>query len=284
MTRSPAIAVLMAATVFAAAAASVIPHQNGRFALLGGTPQIVSKFWATHGTGSSYTLNVQQFAKSGAAIKVYEIDMQHYMHVVVIRDDFATFAHEHPTFDAATGIFQAPFTKEKHHRYYVYADSLPNGIGQQVFRFVVDSDGLEAGVRVPTAATGPNTTAGPYTVTLAKTTLHANTPLAMPLTVKSANHPAGDLVPYLGAPAHVVLIDVNRLTYVHVHPILRGQKAPKMSGSMSSMHGMSGSNMAGAFMQLELPALPPSTYATWVQIAGGKAHTVYTARFNLVVQ
>lgn len=270
MKRAAAVAGVLVLAASTAAIASVAPRQNGRFALLGGTPHITSKFWATRGAGSSYTLHVQQFRKN-VPIESYEIDMQHPMHMAIVRDDFVTFAHEHPSFNAGTGTFQTAFTKEPHHRFYVYADSTPKGIGRQVFRFVMASDGLEAGVRLPKAATGPNARAGPYTVMLGKTTVPANTSLTIPLDVSSDGHTANGLVPYLGAPAHVVLIDVNRLTYVHVHATLRDKNAP-------------GPNAAGALMQLELPALPPSTYATWVQIAGGKTHTVYTARFNLVVE
>jgi hypothetical protein len=229
-----------------AAIASDTPQQNGRFALLGGTPHIASKLWSTQGEGSSYTLYVQQFEKN-APIERYEIDVQHYMRVVVVRDDFVTFAYEHPSFNGGTGTFQTAFAKEPHHRFYVYADSMPKGIGRQVFRFVMASDGLEAGVRLPKAATGPNAEAGPYAVMLGKTTLPANAPLTIPLSISSG----AELT-------HVVVIDVNRLTYVPVH---------------SPQHG-----------KLELPPLPASTYATWVQVAGGKAHTTYTARFNLVVQ
>lgn len=223
----------------AAAIASVAPQPNGRFALLGGTPHITSKFWAT-GIGPNYTLHVEQFEKN-VPIKAYDAGMQ----FVVVRDDFATLAYLHPSFK--TGTFQTAFTKEPHHRFYVYADSMPKGIGRQVFRFVMNSDGLEAGVRLPKAATGPIQNGGPYTVTLGKTTLPANAAMTIPLTASSG-----------GTPVHVVLIDVNRLTYAHVQPPLHGR--------------------------VELPGLLPSTYATWVQIAGGKAHTTYTARFNLVVQ
>lgn len=246
MKRSAAIAGAMVVAALTAAVASATPQQNGRFALLGGTPHVASKFWATPGAPAHYTLHVQQFEKN-VPVKAYEIDRQHDMTLAIVRDDFATLAQEHPSFNHGLGTFQATFTKEPHHRFYVYADSIPSGTGRQVFRFVMDSDGLEAGVRLPKAATGPNQSAGPYTVTIAKTTLPANTPQTLALTVSSG-----------GAPANVVMIDVNRLTYVHVRPPLRGR--------------------------LDLPALPASTYATWVQVAGVKTHVAYTARFNLVVQ
>ncbi|MBV8433685.1 MAG: hypothetical protein JO029_05330, partial [Candidatus Eremiobacteraeota bacterium] len=85
-------ALLLAGVV--ALLASAAAQQTGAFALLGGKAAIVSKFWAAHSSGETYALNVQQFTTSGATIKAYDIDMQHLMHMVIVRDDFATFAHE----------------------------------------------------------------------------------------------------------------------------------------------------------------------------------------------
>ena len=251
--------------------AAAVSTQTGTFALLGGTPKIVSKFWATHGRGAAFTFHVQQFETSGTPIKAYETDMQHLMHMVIVRDDFATFDHLHPAFDAGTGTFEQAFTKAPNHRYYVYADTTPKGVGQQVFRFTLESDGPYAMYKLSAAASGPNSKAGPYTVTLAKTTFAASTPQEVDLTIESGDDPATDLVPYLGAPAHVVMIDMSTLEYVHIHPMLRGQTTMTMG-------------KAGPFMKLMLPSLPAGTYKTWVQIAGGKDAKVYTAPFSLVVK
>lgn len=275
-----------------AAIASANPEQTGTFALLGGKPEIVSKFWATHGAGLNYRLNVQQFAQDGTPIKAYDVDMQHFMHLVVVRDDFATFDHKHPSYNAATGTFEQDFTKERNHRYYVFADSMPKGIGQQVFRFMMESDGPYAMYKLSAAASAVNAKAGPYTVSLATTTVASNVPHEVNLTIEEGDDPADDLVPYLGAPAHVVLIDMSTLEYVHVHPTLRGQTSPQNAGTMNdmkamnsnSMKAMTGSNKAGAFMQLELPPLPAGSYKTWVQISGGKDRKVYTAPFTIVAK
>src|SRR5579862_2183292 len=191
---------LMALTASAAIASAGGAQQTGSFALLGGKPQIVSKFWATHGTGLNYRLNVRQFTRDGAPIKTYDLDMQHFMHLVVVRDDFATFDHKHPAYDAATGTFEQDFTKERNHRYYVFADSMPKGIGQQVFRFMMESDGPYAMYKLSAAASAINSKAGPYTVTLATTTVASNVPHEVDLTVEKGDDPAEDLAPYLGAP------------------------------------------------------------------------------------
>jgi hypothetical protein len=278
---------LTLAVVALATLASAGPaEQNGTFALLGGTPQIVSEFWATHGTGLTYRLNVQQFTKAGAPIKAYDVDMQHFMHLVVVRDDFATFAHKHPAYNTTTGAFEENFTKERNHRYYVFADTVPKGVGQQVFRFLLESDGPYAMYKLSADASANSAPAGPYTVTLATTTVAANAPHVVDLTVEKGDDPAEDLVPYLGAAGHVVMIDMSTLEYIHVHPTLRGQATPQ-NASMNSpraMKAMTGSGKAGPFMKMELPPLPAGSYKTWVQISGGKDLKVYTAPFTIVAK
>ncbi len=248
------LAIVAIATLAAAPAA----QQPGTFALLGGKPQITSKFWATHGTGLNYRLNVQQFTMSGAPIKAYDIDMQHYMHLVVVRDDFGTFAHKHPAYDTTTGTFVQDFTKERNHRYYVYADSMPKGVGQQVFRFTMESDGPHAMYKLSAAASANNAKAGPYTVTLATTTVASNVPHDVDLTVEKGDDPADDLAPYLGAPGHVVMIDMSTLAYIHVHPTLRGQATPQNASMnpMNSMKAMTGSNKAGPVHEVGAAAAP----------------------------
>jgi hypothetical protein len=273
---------ILAAILLTSVAAAGRIEQAGTFALLGGTPKIVSKFWAQHAQGLTATLKVRQLQTDGKTpILNYDVDMQHLMHLIVVRDDFATFAHYHPAFDATTGTFQQQFTKEPNHRYYVYADSMPHGIGQQVFRFTLESDGSVAATKPPVAASSPDAKAGPYIVILQKTNVPANSPQSLDLTVVSGDDPATDLVPYLGAPAHCVLIDTATLQYVHVHPRLRGEGTPS---SKSMAQQMTGPQKAGPFMKLDLPALPAGTYKTWVQIAGGAGLKVYTAAFTIAAQ
>ncbi|MBV8285233.1 MAG: hypothetical protein JO175_11335 [Candidatus Eremiobacteraeota bacterium] len=275
-------AALLLAGVVALLASAGAAQQTGAFALLGGKAAIVSKFWAAHSSGETYALNVQQFTTSGATIKAYDIDMQHLMHMVIVRDDFATFAHEHPSFNATTGIFVQNFTKEPNHKYYAFADTSPKGIGQQVFRFTLESDGEAAAYKLSTVPSSYNQKAGPYNVLLQKTTIRAQTPQKLDLTVVEGDDPATDLVPYLGAAAHVVMIDISTLSYVHVHRTLKGQTMSMKPNSMRAT--MVAAQKAGPFMDVTLPALPAGVYKTWVQVAGGPAKTVYTAAFTIVAK
>jgi len=250
------------------------PEQTGVFALLGGTPKIVSKFWAEHGAGSSATLKFRQFQLDGTTpILNYDMDMEKLAHVVVIRDDFATFAHLHPAFDTTTGTFSQQFTKEANHRYYVYADTVPQSIGQQVFRFTMESDGPVATASLPHGASPPRAAAGPYTVTLSATQLPAGEPQTLDLTVLRDGHLASDLGTYLGAAAHAIFINVKTLAYVHVHP-----HVPGAQDEMETNMGMGAA--AGPRLRMSLPALPAGAYALWVQFRGSN-DKLYTAPFTI---
>ncbi|MBV9233922.1 MAG: hypothetical protein JO030_07760 [Candidatus Eremiobacteraeota bacterium] len=255
-------------------------EQRGEFALLGGTPKIVSKFWTALSTTYSSMLFIRQYAADGTTpIRNYDLDMQKLMHLVIVRDDFATFAHVHPAFDPSTGTFSQRFTKERNHRYYVYADTDPRGIGQQVFRFTIESDGPTAQQSPPSGASATTLTIAPYTVTLSATTLPADRPQELGISVRREGRPAADLRPYLGAAAHAVFINTATLQYVHLHPMLRGAAAMPTNMAMP----MSSQSAAGPEMQLDLAALPAASYKLWLQF-GGAGDRVYTAPFTLLVR
>jgi hypothetical protein len=262
------------------ARASVGPaEQRGTFALLDNTPKIVSEFWAVHGAGLTATLKIRQFGLDASTpIRNYDLDMQRLMHLIVVRDDFATFAHLHPDFDAASGTFSQNFTKEPHHRYYLYADTEPHGMGQQVFRFTIESDGPIAASHQSTGASPARVGAGPYTVALGGTTLGADRAQSLDVNVLKSGKPARDLGTYLGAAAHAVFINTSTLTYVHVHPTVRGAAMAMATDASSSM-----SVQAGPNMQMSLPALPAGTYKLWLQFRGAP-NEVYTAPFTILVR
>lgn len=269
----------MLAAVFSAAcaagAASSRAEQSGIFALLGGTPAITSKLWVSQPTGLGGTLNVRQFTANGKPILNYDVDMEHVMHMIIVRDDFATFDHVHPDFNTTTGTFSQNFKWAPNQRYYVYADSTPHGLAQQVFRFTLGSAGPVSNTGTRFTPSDRTESAGPYAVTLSQTTLTGGQPKALNVTVLKNGEPAKDLTPYLGAAAHVVFINTSTLAYVHIHPTLRA-KSGENAGMDSAMHmPMPSEGKAGPFMQMGLPALPAGTYKVWLQFRGnGKLYTV----------
>ena len=285
-TRAPVIGAIAGAIVLAIAAAvtrAATVQQRGTFALLGGTPKIVSFAASAPSSGSTVALTIRQFRLDGkTAIVSYDVDMQKLIHLIIVRDDFGEFMHLHPTFDPATGTFRRSFPKDAGRSYVVYADTMPHGIGQQVFRFTVGADGLtHASQPSPrpyaAAASPPRVSAGPYSVVLARTTLPANREQSVDLTVLKHGRPARDLAPYLGAAAHAVFIDASTLAYLHVHPTLRGAPAVPMGGME-----MNAAAQAGPLMTMQVPPLPAGTYKLWIEF-GGTRGAVYVAPFTIRV-
>ncbi len=256
--------------------------QRGLFALLGAKPAIVAYAKTTASSDTAVTLTIRQFMNGGQKpIRHYDVDMQMLMHVIVVRDDFADFMHVHPAFDSTAGTFEQSFAKSAGHRYYVFADSSPRGIGQQVFRFTVDRNGATTAQQpsVPSFAATPSPSSvrtGPYTVALSSTRLPSGRGQAVTVNVSEAGRPARDLEPYLGAAAHAVFIGTANLSYVHVHPSASGTMPMASGASMD----MSAGEAAGPHMLMELPPLPAGTYKLWVQFQG--AGRLYAAPFTIL--
>ena len=269
--------VIVATALAIATGAGAAKAADGTFALLGGAPKIVARFSATYGAGNTVTVKIRQFLLDGATpILKYDADMQKLMHIIVVRDDFATFAHVHPGFDAASGTFTQVLRMEPKHRYYVYADTTPHGVGQQVFRFPIGLPYLAS--RPSSSASPKSVAAGPYTVTLAGTTLQPDRATNLALDVYENGKPARDLSTYLGAAAHAVFVNTLTLEYVHVHPAERG--APMAMGANETMEMPA---RTGAGMQIPVPPLSPGVYKLWIEFRG-EGGGVYTAPFTMLVR
>lgn len=247
---------------------------TGSFALLGGTPKVTAQMTVRESAGKT-ALDVYQLESvSKTPVVKYDSEMTKLMHMIVVSDDFSTFMHVHPAFNAKTGHFTIALPLDPTREYIVYADTDPAGDGQQVFRFLLPAQ-RSAPVTVPAgqptnkpiAATTPSPEtmpAGPYTVRM-RTTFPADAMQMLPLTIQRNGKPATDLQPYLGAAAHAVFINTSDLSYVHVHPMVRGKMG-----------------VAGPKMTVHVPALPVGTYRLWLQFAGGSK--LYTVPFTIAVR
>ncbi len=247
---------------------------TGSFALLGGTPKVTAQMRVRQ-TGGKTSLDVYQLeGDSKTPVVKYDLDMTKLMHMIVITDDFSTFMHVHPAFNARTGHFTIALPLNPSREYIVYADTDPAGDGQQVFRFLIPAQHTTA-VTVPAgqptnepiAATTPSPqtlTAGPYTVQM-HTAFPAASMQMLPLTIQRNGKPATDLHTYLGAAAHAVFINTADLSYVHVHPMINGKMGT-----------------AGPKMTMHVPPLPVGTYRVWLQFEGGSK--LYTVPFTIAVR
>ena len=260
-------------------AAPVIQPPKGTWALRGGIPQIVSLLYALPSKGGTNLDVVQYRIGARTPLQSYTVEMTQLMHVIVVRDDFREFLHLHPHFSA--GHFTVPIAIASGHRYYVYADSTPSGMKQQVFRFQIGAGAQPRTLSTPLSPSAPTAAVGPYAVHLSTTRLSALAPQTLLVSINKGGIAATDLHPYLGAAAHVVLINTSNLEYVHVHP--EDTQAQHAAMGADAMAGMKSSGSVSGKMSLALPTLSRhAAYKLWLQFRGDK--TVYVAPFTIVAQ
>lgn len=271
-----------------AAADSQANAQIGVFALLGGTQEAVAKGWAHHGVGPAANIKVRLFKSDGTTpVMNYAVTVQNSMHLIIVRDDFATLTYLDTAYNTGTGTVSGDFTAQPHHGYYLYSDSIPIGMKRQVFRF--KSTPLPPAAPQHPVSTTPTkvAAAGPYVVTLERDTFPANSQEILYLQVTRGGSPAQDLAPFLNAAAQAVFINAQTLQYVYLHPMLRGSKINQETTYTLEQEGrrIASNSLVGPNMQMVVPPLPAGVYKFWLRFSGGVSMNDYSAGpFTIVAQ
>lgn len=145
----------------------------------------------------------------GDAVTSYDVEHEKELHLIVLgTEDLTDFQHVHPT-RAADGTWTVPLTLAPGTSYRLYADGSTHGSG-----FLATADLFTTG-----SAPAPTGVPGPAThdeVDGLSVDLHQANGTAR-LQVTRAGAPVR-LEPYLGALGHLVVIRVDDLAYLHVHP------------------------------------------------------------------
>lgn len=257
--------------------------QRGVFALQGAAAKTSARITVsgTNGRTAENRLTVTFYSLDGGQ-PITQYDRQHtkLLHFVLVRDDFREYVHLHPVLRLTS--FISTVALAQNHRYYAYADASPHGIGQQVFRFTLQGDAPEGGLHVMLTASARQTAAGPYTVVLSQTRPPANRPFVLHARVLRYGRPANDVRPYLGAAAHVVIIDTSNLNYLHVHPesSAHSMNAPGMNMATMRDDDLPPSRVVAPELALHVPPLRRKAYKLFFEFRGGS--TVYTAPFTLI--
>jgi hypothetical protein len=275
----------LAAALGAPPAGAAVERIAGIFAAANATPRAAATLIVDYAGPLEAKLDLWETAH-GSSIRSYDFDMTKRLHMIVISEDFRSFQHVHPAL-GADGHFTIDLRVPKPGRYDVYADSDPAGLGNQVFRFPV-SFGRVTPATPDLSATGNSADAGPYTVVLGATTLHAGAMTTLNVRITKNGAPADDLHPYLGAAAHAVFIDAATLDYIHVHPLSQGTNAIDAMGEMN-MPGMHQASTAmpalpddakgPASFVLHVSAVTAGRYKLWLQFRGSNG--LYVASFVL---
>jgi len=297
----PAVA-LMAAVMTAPAFA--IEMQPGTYALPDGQAKVSATLAVTPDTGLRRMLDIAMTPLGGAVpVTRYQTELSKQLHVIAVSSDLRTFVHEHGDRPGSGGHFHVPVAFPYGGLWHVYADGVPQGLGQQVMRFDLVLGGQPAGTQPALSQlTGTHSADGRYSIKFDAFDLKAGQESQLSLHLLRDDKPAPDVVPYLGVAAHAVFIDGSDLTYVHVHAA--PTKAPGAGGTGAAMaHDMTGMQSvpgvaasgpastngdmegmgaplpAGSKVQSELTmhvkAPKAGTYVLWIQFnGGGKVRTV----------
>ncbi len=300
--RAAAVALFICLPMAALAAETL----TGAYALPDGQPKVSATLIATPGRDGLETLDIAMTARGQQhSVERYKTELSKQLHVIAVSSDFRTFVHEHGDRPGANGHFRIAMRLPHPGLYYVYADGVPTGLGQQVMRFALNVGDAPARQQPSLPASSSLEAAdGRYTARFDPFELHAGQESQLSLHLSRAGQPAPDVAPFLGVAAHAVFIGAADLTYVHVHaapavaPKVGGTGLPMQSdltgtssGAPAGHHEMAGMDMpgmdgmraaplaAGARVpsDLTLHVLAPKagTYLLWIQfMAGGQVRTV----------
>lgn len=182
------------------------------------------------------------------------------LHLFVIGDGLEYFTHDHPV-QQRDGVFMLDVRLPRRGPYMAIAEFLPEGATPQMFQQVFTTGEPFARPVNPAVDVAPKTVDGArVSLDASKATAGGAKPLAFRLEDAVSGTPVGDLEPYLGASAHLLIVAVDLTEAVHAHPVEAGP------------------GPAIAFA----PLVPrPGRYKVWIQFQ--RAGRVSTAAFVIEV-
>lgn len=184
------------------------------------------------------------------------------IHMMVVSDDLADFAHIHPELTAA-GDWQVPYTFPRSGRYRIYLEFTPPGHNQRVEFFDVTVAGPPSPPR-PLTQDRPSAAAG---VVLDAPRLRTGQDLELRFEIRNPER----LQPYLGAWAHFTIIGENLSAFIHAHPM------GAVPETAAHTHGAGSAPVGPAPSELRtLVSFPhPGVYKLWAQFqAAGQVEAI----------
>lgn len=167
-----------------------------------------------------------RLANSFEQREVVDFDVQHekLMHVFVVSEDLAEFAHEHPDL-VSPGVFRLAHRFARPGRYRLFVDVAPRGAGSQVLasKLVVGGTAAPAGAGKPPvpADTRASLELPPGGL------VSGRTETVTAVLTDARGRPVRDLEPWLGALGHLLLVHQDADTFAHAHPDDRERGAGK---------------------------------------------------------
>lgn len=213
--------------------------------------------------------------KTGEQVKEFYITHDKLFHLFVISEDLSEFQHIHPTFEA-DGSFAMETVLPIAGNYKIYADIYPHDGAPQVLQqnlatFGYSNDLVSALPHLkPDTSLTRNADGMKIELKLEPSEIIAGQPIALRyhLTDAKTGEPIRDIVPYLGAWGHTLILSEDQADYVHSHP----EETVPDTADKSKLRGGPDATFNAFFPR-------PSIYRIWTQFQRGE--TLTTVSFTV---
>ena len=207
--------------------------------------------------------------KTGDQVKEFYITHDKLFHLFVVSEDLSEFQHIHPTFEA-DGTFTIETRLPVAGNYKIYADVYPHDGAPQVLQQNLATVGYSNDLVSALPHLKPDTSlikiadGMKIELKLEPSEIIAGQPVALKyhLTDAKTGEPIRDLVPYLGAWGHTLILSEDQADYVHSHP----EETVPETADKSKLRGG-----PDATFNAFLPR--PSIYRIWTQFQRGELLT-----------
>jgi hypothetical protein len=140
------------------------------------------------------------------------------MHLFVVGDGLAFFAHEHPV-PQPDGVFMIDVALPKSGPYMAIAEFLPEGATPQTYQQLFTTGEAFVQAAAPAVDVTPKTVDGVrVSLDAAQVKAGETHPLIMRIDDVTSGAPVTDLQPYLGAAAHLLMVSADLTEAIHGHP------------------------------------------------------------------
>jgi len=203
--------------------------------------------------------------RTGAQVKQFAIMHEKLFHLFIISQDLNHFQHIHPELEP-DGSFTIDTVLPQPGHYRIYSDFYPVDGTPQMLPSNLTTAGYRSNLFASQARITPDTTLVKVVdgmrieLKLEPAEIIAGKPATLKyhLTDAKAGEPVRDLVPYLGAWGHTLIISEDQSDYIHSHP----SEAVPESGDRAKLNG-------GPDVTFEALFPRPGNYRIWTQFQRG---------------
>jgi Cu+-exporting ATPase len=232
-------------------------------------------------------------ARSGAPLTDVVISHEQPVHLIVVSRDLSVFQHLHPQPTGTPGEYAVAATFPEAGPYLLFAEFTRSGGQDVVVQDALAAGSGGSGAAPPASAAPLEEDRRPKTVDGVRVTLpdagHIHAGRTLPFVFRLENAATGDplrnLQPYLGAPAHVVILRADATGFVHVHGHqAQPSAAPATAGHVDAPPAGSGQTQTfGPEIGFDYRFPSAGLYKIWGQFRTASGE-VLTADFVVRVQ